>query len=207
MKLIARVVGDYQVNTILVWDPTTRKAVLFDPCADTEETLDLIADNGLELTALVNTHGHLDHIAENSVVKAALSVPLLIHRLDRPMLTDPAKNLSLITGDPIVSPDADGTLEEGDLLPVGREEMKVFHVPGHSPGSLVFYTPGILIAGDTLFAGSVGRTDLPGCSEQALLENIRTKILTLPDDTVIYPGHGPTTTVGDERRSNPFLRS
>jgi len=133
-------------------------------------------------------------------------VPLLLHELDRPMLADPAKNLSLFTGDAVISPDADGTLKEGETVKIGVEILHVFHVPGHTPGSLVFYHPGFAITGDTLFAGGIGRTDFPGCDEQQLLDNIRLKIYSLPPETVIYPGHGVTTTVGEERRTNPFVR-
>ena len=192
---------------ILVWCDRTGESALFDPGAEALEMIGEIEQRKLSLRWLINTHGHLDHIAENHVVKARWDVPLLIHPLDRPMLTDPAKNLSLFTGNAVVSPDADATLEEGDTLQVGEETLHVLHVPGHSPGSLVFYRPGILIAGDTLFAGGVGRTDFPGGSEQRLYDNIRTKLYTLPDDTVVYSGHGPTTTIGHEKRHNPFVRS
>lgn len=198
-------VGGYEVNAILVWCDRTRAAVLFDAAAEAERLIAEIDRRGLTLTMLVNTHGHLDHIAGNALIKERYPVPLLIHRLDRPMLTDPLKNLSQFTGPPVTSPDADGTLDEGDLLPVGAETLRVLHVPGHTAGSLAFYHPGMLLSGDTLFAGGIGRTDFPGGSERELLHNIRTKFLTLPDDTVIYPGHGPTTTVGEERRTNPFL--
>ena len=206
LKILSRAVGPYQINSILVWCDETKQAVLFDPGAEAESMLDEIRDRNLDLVYLVNTHGHLDHIAENRIVKQALNVPLLIHALDRPMLTDPTKNLSAFTGEPVVSPDADGTLAEGDRLQIGKESLLALHVPGHTPGSLVFYQTGTLISGDTLFAGSIGRTDFPGCSERDLHENIRTKIYTLPEDTIVYPGHGPTTTVGVERRTNPFVR-
>ena len=200
-----RAVGAYQINTILAWCETTKQAALFDPGAEADQTISEIERRGLDLKWIVNTHGHLDHIAENHIVKARFNVPILIHELDRPMLTDPAKNLSLFTGDSIVSPDASRTLGEGDNLQIGNETLQIFHVPGHSPGSLVFYQPGLLIAGDTLFNGGVGRSDLPGGSERELFQNIRSKLFTLPEDTVVYPGHGPTTTIGEEKRSNPFV--
>jgi hydroxyacylglutathione hydrolase len=207
LKIFSRAVGPYQVNPVLVWCDQTNEAVLFDPTAGSGEFVEEIEQRGLRLTTLVNTHGHLDHIAENGLVKARFNVPLLIHELDRPMLTDSMKNLSQFTGQPIISPDADGTLSDGDSLRVGSESLKVLHVPGHTPGSLAFCYPGWVITGDALFAGSIGRTDFPGSSERQLLESIQSKLLTLPDDTVIYPGHGPTTsTVGEEKRSNPFLR-
>ena len=207
LKIRSRAVGALQTNSVLVWCEETKQAALFDPGAEAESLLDEIRSRGLTLAYLINTHGHLDHIAENGVVKAAFDVPLLIHPLDRPMLTDPAKNLSALIGQPMASPDADGTIAEGDKLQIGHESLLALHIPGHTPGSLVFYQPNILIAGDTLFAGSIGRTDFPGGSERDLCENIRTKLYTLPEDTVVYPGHGPTTTIGVERRTNPFVRS
>ena len=206
LSILVRAVGEYQINSILVWCETTNHAALFDPGAEADTMIEEIERRKLELKWIINTHGHLDHIAENHVIKDRFQTPLLIHALDRPMLTDPAKNLSLFTGDPIVSPDADQTLADGDTLTIGEEMLQVLHVPGHSPGSLVFYQPGMLIAGDTLFAGGVGRSDLPGGSERELYQHIRTKLYALPDDTVVYPGHGPTTTIGEEKRTNPFVR-
>ncbi|MBU0509999.1 MBL fold metallo-hydrolase [bacterium] len=191
---------------MVVWCDRTREAVIFDAPGDGEEILREIETLDLKPLYLVNTHGHMDHIEANGTIKTRLGIPLLIHDADRPMLTDPAKNLSLYIGKPVISPDADGALAEGDSLRVGNDSLKILHVPGHSPGSLVFHYEGFVIAGDTLFAGGIGRTDFPGGSEQVLLQNIRSKILSLPPETVVYPGHGPTTTVGEERRTNPFLR-
>jgi hydroxyacylglutathione hydrolase len=207
LKLWTRAVGAYQVNTVLVWCDKTKQAVLFDPSAEADAIVAEIEDRGLTLIALVNTHGHLDHIAENQAIKNRFGVPLFIHALDRPMLTNPARNLSLMTGEPVISPDADAELKDGDTLTVGEEVLTALHVPGHTPGSLAFYSPGLLISGDTLFAGAIGRCDLPGGNETLLPEKIRSKLYTLPDETVVYPGHGPTTTIGEERHSNPFVRS
>ncbi len=199
--------GDYQVNTILLWCDETLDAVWFDPSAESELIVREIIRRSLKLTALINTHGHVDHISENAVVKSKFSVPLLIHPLDRPMLIDPMLNLSAWTGQHIISPDADATITDTDLLTVGQSTLKVLHIPGHSPGSLAFYSDqGFVIAGDTLFQGGVGRTDFPGCSESQLLTGIRTKLYTLPDTTIVYPGHGPETSIGEEKVSNPFVR-
>jgi glyoxylase-like metal-dependent hydrolase (beta-lactamase superfamily II) len=205
LKIWSRPVGDYEMNTILVWDEQTRKAALFDPGGEARQTMKFAEQQGLDILYLINTHGHVDHITENGVVKSLRNVPLLIHALDQPMLLDPLLNLSAFTGEPVTSPDADRLIAEGDEISIGSELLKLYHVPGHSQGSLVFYQPGLLIAGDTLFNGSVGRTDFPGCSADELYGNIRAKIYTLPDDTEIYPGHGPTTTVGYEKRTNPFV--
>ncbi|RPH96903.1 MBL fold metallo-hydrolase, partial [candidate division KSB1 bacterium] len=148
LNILAQPYGPYQVNTILVWCERTKQAVLFDPTFESEDIIEEIERRGLTLRYLVNTHGHLDHIALNDVIKAQFKVPLLIHELDRPMLTNPIKNLSLLTGEPITSPDADRTLKEGDTLQIGEDNLQVFHVPGHTPGSLVFYYPGFVITGD-----------------------------------------------------------
>jgi glyoxylase-like metal-dependent hydrolase (beta-lactamase superfamily II) len=207
LNLWVRAVGDYQINTILAWSGETHEAAVFDPGAESDRVIEEIERRHLMLKWLVNTHGHLDHIAENHVIKSRFKVPLLIHALDRPMLTDPSKNLSTYTGNPIVSPDADQTIADGESLPIGEEMLLVMHVPGHTPGSLVFYQAGMLIAGDTLFAGGVGRTDLPGGNEQQLYSGIREKLFVLPGETMVYPGHGPATTIGEERRSNPFVRA
>jgi hydroxyacylglutathione hydrolase len=206
LNILARSVGAYQVNTILVWCEQTRKAAIIDPAGESEQTFREIERRKLEPVFLLNTHGHLDHITENALIKERFNVPLLIHELDRPMLSDPAKNLSLFTGDAITSPDADGTLADGDTVKIGMETLQVLHVPGHTPGSIVFYHPGFAVTGDTLFAGGVGRTDFPGCDEQQLAEAIRQKLYQLPPETVVYPGHGSTTTIGEERRTNPFVR-
>jgi glyoxylase-like metal-dependent hydrolase (beta-lactamase superfamily II) len=207
LKLSERAVGDYQVNAFLLWDETTNQAALIDPAGEVDEFADEIAARGLTLVALVNTHGHLDHISGNADVKARWAVPLYIHELDRPMLTDPTRNMSAFTGQEIISPDADMTLKDGETLAIGTETLTVLHTPGHTPGSISLYQPGRLIAGDTLFCGGVGRTDLPGGSEAQLLNSIRTKLYSLPDETVVHSGHGPSTTIGEEKRTNPFVRA
>jgi hydroxyacylglutathione hydrolase len=206
LKISSRPVGGYEINTIVVWCERTRQAAIFDPGGESSATFRLIETERLTPVYLINTHGHWDHIAENSVIKVTFpAIQLLIHAADRPLLTDPFKNLSAFVGGSVISPDADRTIADGDVLPLGDAQFTAYHVPGHTPGSLVFYSPGFLIAGDTLFAGGVGRTDFPGGSEQLLLSHIRSKIFTLPENTVVYPGHGPTTTVGVERRTNPFV--
>jgi len=206
LNVYVRGVSDYEMNTIVVWDDVSKEAVWFDPGGDSEQVIQEIEGRGLKIMCIINTHGHLDHIAENSVAKSRFNVPLLIHQADRGMLTSAAENLSIHLDQPVISPDADRTLNEGDIIRLGDETLQIFHVPGHTPGSLVFYHPGFLIAGDTIFRGSVGRTDFPRSSERDLIHNLRTKVLNLPDDTIIYSGHGPTTTVGKERRTNPFVK-
>jgi hydroxyacylglutathione hydrolase len=199
-------VGAYQTNAMLVWCDQTMQAIVFDPGAEAQLIMREIESQGLQPVYLINTHGHLDHIGHNKAIKEKYHVPLLIHTLDRPMLTDPALNISLFTEEIVISPDADDVIAEGHMIKVGNEELKVLHVPGHSPGSCAFYSNGILVAGDTLFSRGVGRSDLPGGDENTLLDSIRNKIYTLPPETVVYPGHGATTTVGTEQESNPFIR-
>ncbi len=207
LKIQSFTVGPYQMNTIVAWCDVTKDAIWFDPGGDTERILRWIEKLELRVTRIVNTHGHVDHIAENSIAKAALNVPLCIHPQDRAKLTNPILNLSAWTGMEVISPDADETLEEGMTLKCGEVEFKLLHVPGHSPGSLVFYADGILIGGDALFRESIGRCDFPDSDERALHTAIREKIYTLPEDTVVYPGHGEPTTVGHERLHNPFVRA
>ena len=206
LRLHSLEVGPFAMNTIVAWCDETRDAIWFDPGAEGDTILRWIKSSDLKVTRIVNTHGHCDHIADNAFAKAAFNVPLCIHPLDRPKLTSPVLNLSVYTGIEVVSPDADEELNEGDPLKCGNVEFKLFHVPGHSPGALVFYAEGMLIAGDTLFNESIGRTDFPDSSESDLHAAIRTKIYTLPDETKVYPGHGDPTTVGHEKHYNPFVR-
>lgn len=207
LRIESRAVGPFAMNTIVVWCEDTKDGIWFDPGAEADTTLEWIRERKLNITHIVNTHGHVDHIAENAVAKSELGVPLCIHPFDRPKLLDPALNLSVWTGIEVISPDADVLLDEGQTLRCGKQEFSLFHVPGHSPGSLVFHAPGILIAGDTLFLESVGRTDFPDADERQLYSGIQKKIYSLPDNTIVYPGHGDPTSVGHEKRYNPFVRA
>jgi len=207
LKIESVTVGPYEVNSLIVWCEDTMEAVLFDPGAEAYRLLARIDKLDLIMRRVIITHGHADHIGEISVVLAGNKVPLSIHKLDRPKLTDPEKNLSAFIGPPIIAPDADDMIEEGDLIKIGNRSLRAIHVPGHSQGSLCFYGDGILISGDTLFNRGIGRTDFPDSNESDLHSAIRTKLYILPEDTVVYPGHGPTTTIGDEREYNPFVRA
>jgi hydroxyacylglutathione hydrolase len=157
----------------------------------------------------LNTHGHVDHIAGNAAIKRAYpEVPLLIGRVDAPLLTDALLNMSGLYGFEVLSPRADRLVAEGEVLEYAGVRFEVLDVPGHSPGHVVFVIRGepmVVIGGDVLFRGSVGRTDFPGGSFELLASGIRTKLWPLPDQTVVYPGHGPATTIGHERRTNPFV--
>jgi glyoxylase-like metal-dependent hydrolase (beta-lactamase superfamily II) len=199
-------VGAFETNTYLLWDDESREAMFVDPGGEAVRTLNFAKKNELAIRYIINTHGHADHIAENGIAKEQTGAPLLIHEADRAMLSSAEHNLSLFFGMPLASPDADRCLAVGDTLRLGSLSFSILHTPGHSPGSICLVHDKLVIAGDTLFWRSIGRTDLPGGSMQELESSIQKKLFTLPDDTIVYTGHGPTTTIGDERRENPFVR-
>jgi glyoxylase-like metal-dependent hydrolase (beta-lactamase superfamily II) len=184
-------------------------AVVIDPGFDTDSLLERLARRGLTLAAILNTHGHADHIAGNQTMKERFpDAPLVIGRNETDLLTNPAANMSGSFGLPLVSPAADRVVGDGERIEFAGLTFEVREIPGHSPGSVVFlceeFDPPFVFGGDVLFAGSIGRTDLGGNMPQ-LLDGIRSKLFTLPDHTVIYPGHGPATTVGTEKKENPFV--
>jgi len=199
-------VGELMVNCyLIIWKPSGQ-GIVIDPGEEPDRILNRIRELGFMVTAIVNTHGHGDHIGANHALKAATSAPLLIGRNEAAMLTDPWLNLSAQLDSPVVSPPADRLLDEGDYIEVGGGRLKVYQTAGHSPGSIILTGSGFAVVGDLLFAGSIGRTDFPGGSLDLLLEMIREKVYPLGEDCLILPGHGPETTVGIERRSNPFLK-
>jgi hydroxyacylglutathione hydrolase len=155
---------------------------------------------------IVNTHGHPDHTAGNGLLKDATGAPIVIHELDAPKLTDSSKNLSLLFGLRVTSPPADQTLKEGDIIQAGKVQLKVLHTPGHSKGSISLLGDNVVFTGDTLFAGSIGRYDFPDASYKEIMNSLK-RLATLPDHLKVYPGHGPTSTIGHEKRSNPFLQT
>lgn len=174
-----------------------------------EPLLEHLEGHGLEPEAVVLTHAHLDHIAGLFAFRSRYpETPIWIHRAEERWLTDPMLNLSALAGMPVTGPEPDRLLDAGETLTLCGQAWRVLHTPGHSPGgiTLVHDESRQAIVGDALFAGSIGRTDFPGCDFQTLADSIRTRLYTLPDDTTAYPGHGPTTTIGDERRHNPFVR-
>jgi glyoxylase-like metal-dependent hydrolase (beta-lactamase superfamily II) len=196
-------------NAYLGWLPGRTDAVVIDPGLDAESILDFLHEHGLTLAAILNTHGHADHIAGNAAMKHAFpQAPLIIGANDAHMLTDAEANLSGLFGFPIVSPHADRTVVEGDVVDAAGMTFAVFEIPGHSRGHVVYLhrgKPNRVFGGDVLFRGSVGRYDFPGGSSEALLGGIRDKLFTLPPDTIVYPGHGPVTTIGHEVKTNPLF--
>ena len=208
-------VGLAYANCYLIGDRRRLEGILIDPGSFTEEEhgaiLASIKEENLRISCIVNTHGHPDHFSGNKAINEATGAPIWIHREDASKLTDPLLNSSRLLGRDIVSPPADKLLEEGDLVEAGSIKLKVLHTPGHSRGGICLLGKGYVFTGDTLFAGSVGRTDRidgsfnPDASWKDELNSISNKLLKLSDETVVYPGHGPPTTIGRERRTNPFL--
>ena len=205
-------VNPFGENMYILWDETTRDAVIVDPGmmreAEREMVTKFIDGQELKLRHVLLTHLHLDHVTGARWLADETGADVCACALDAPLGKDlPDQVAQFGMSFDCVPLTIDRELADGDTIPLGDEVIQVLQVPGHSPGGLAFYLPqsGLLIAGDTIFNGSVGRTDLWGGDMAQLINSIREKILTLPDETVIAPGHGPTTTVADERRSNPFL--
>ena len=205
MKYELVIVGSLETNCYLVYDEGTLECAVIDPGAEPEKIIPAIAEFALRPVVILNTHGHVDHVGANSDIKERFHIPLWIHSLDAPLL-DAMKGseLSLFLGAKD-SPPPDKFLKDRESITVGNVSFKVVHTPGHTPGSVSFYGHGTLFSGDTLFCGGVGRTDLAGGSRKDLVKSIRSRIQTLPAETVVLPGHGPKTTVGQEIISNPDL--
>jgi len=194
VRLETFVRGPLQNNVYLLIDEATRLAAIIDPAIGSEDIQDRIAAEGLALRYILNTHGHFDHISGDDFFRKATGAHIAIHEADAPALQEQE------------GIEADILLRGGELLELGVTRIAVRHTPGHSPGSVCFLVKGTLFAGDTLFAGSVGRFDFPGGDPVALLHSIRQQVLSLPDETEVLPGHGRATTVGQERATNPFLQ-
>ncbi|MGA7828995.1 MAG: MBL fold metallo-hydrolase [Geobacteraceae bacterium] len=205
MILETVVVGPLMVNCYIVGCETTRKGVVIDPGGDAEKILSAVARNKLSIVQIINTHGHFDHVGANQALMQAFGVGLGIHELDAPMLAH-ADITALKYGLKAEnSPPPTAYLRDGESIVFGNCSLKILHTPGHTRGGCSLFGEGVVITGDTLFAESVGRTDFPGGSASTLLTSIREKLLTLPDETIVYPGHGPSSTIGHERLHNPYL--
>ncbi|MFH1862806.1 MAG: MBL fold metallo-hydrolase [bacterium] len=198
-------VGMFLVNTYIVGCLKTQQGAIIDPAAEGDQLLERCRELNLTLQYIINTHGHADHIAENSFIKQKTNAPIAIHAKDAPMLTDARRNLSAFFGMPLTSPPADVLIVEGEPFSIGEINFEILHTPGHSPGSICLIHDPIALVGDVLFFDSIGRTDFPEGSFELLVDNIRTKLLPLGDHFQAFPGHGPDTTLGRERRENPFL--
>jgi len=210
MILVGLEVGNLLTNCYIVGCEETKEAAVIDPGGDPGQILKVLAKNELILKKIINTHGHIDHIEGNRRLKDETGAEIVIHEADAPMLTSAGKNLSLFSGLMLNSPPADTQVREGDVISVGNTvSFRVLHTPGHTPGgiSLVLEVGDrtLLFVGDTLFQGSIGRTDFPGGSYKQLIDSINQKLMVFPDETQVYPGHGPFTNVAFERKHNPFL--
>jgi len=206
MKVFKFTIGTFAVNNYLIQAETSHKAILVDAGESPQPILNKIQSLGLELVYLINTHGHGDHIAGNATIVRETGAKLLIHPLDEPYLQDPTLNLSAFLGARLESPPADGFLEEGDEVTVDDIRLRVLHTPGHTPGHITLVGNNLAFVGDVIFYEGLGRTDFPRSDHNQLLQTIRTKIYTLPDEMNLLPGHGPETTVAHEKRHNPFVR-
>jgi hydroxyacylglutathione hydrolase len=206
------VFSEFQVNTYVLGDESSQCIIIDPGCNDArqqDELTGFIRDQKLQPVMLVNTHGHIDHVAGDRFVKTVYNIPLAIHEKDVFLLEKALKFAEFFTMVAEQPPAPDILLKEGDEVRFGNSVLSVFHIPGHSPGSIVLYSKeeNLVIAGDVLFNGSVGRSDLPGGNHGTLIKGITGKLMTLPRETVVYPGHGPATTIGHEYDTNPFLQA
>ena len=196
--------GMLEENCVLVKCTATGKGFIFDPGSEANKIIEQINKMKMLPVAIVNTHAHYDHIGAVAELKAKYSIPFSVHEKEAEYLPDPAKNYSAVYGSNLTL-QADSTFKEGDILECGDVKFRVIHTPGHTFGGSCFYTEGLLVAGDSIFASSIGRGDLYGGNEQLLIEMLQTKVLTLPENTIIICGHGEKTSVKREKRENPYL--
>ncbi|HUX47165.1 MAG TPA: MBL fold metallo-hydrolase [Desulfosporosinus sp.] len=201
-----RAMGAMGANCYLYACMESKKAVIIDPGADGKKIYRWILEKGLKVDYILLTHGHVDHIGGVDELRALLGDVLVgIHADDAGMLTDGKKNLSSYLGAGLVLQSADFLLQDGQEITIGKEKLNVISTPGHSPGCVCFLSAEGLFSGDTLFAGSIGRTDFPGGSLDQLLKGVKDKLMILPEDTRVFPGHGEETSIGEEKRDNPYL--
>ncbi len=200
-------VGVLQCNCSVIGDEQSREAMVIDPGDEIEHVLSVVAEHGLKVKQIVITHAHIDHVGGAMKLKQATGAPILLNQNDYALLKMLDVQATWIGMQPPDEVTIDGTVSTGDKIAAGNIVADVLHTPGHTEGSICLYfePEKKLIAGDTLFAGSIGRTDLPGGSYKKIMESLRGPVLALPDDTIVVPGHGPLTTIAEERESNPFL--
>jgi hydroxyacylglutathione hydrolase len=198
-------VGPIMANCYIVGCKETHEASVIDPGDDAERILLKLAELKLKVKYIINTHGHFDHVGANRKMKEATGADILIHALDAPMLGSLAQAAASFGLKSENSPPPDKTVDDGDIITFGKISLKVIHTPGHSPGGISLYTNGCLFVGDTLFQGSIGRTDLPGGNFNTLKSSIHNKLFPLDDNIRVLTGHGPETSIGKEKRYNPFV--
>ena len=204
LKIIQIPVGALVMNATLVMDEESKETIFFDPGDEIEKILEIAKKENMNIIRLIATHCHVDHIAGANLAMEKLQLPLEICPLGKEMLGNVGP-IAAAFGYSVTEIKEGGYLDEGDIVKIGKYEFNILHCPGHSPDSLCFYSKGVLIGGDVIFKSSLGRTDLPGGSTEELMNAINKKIYPLPDETIIYPGHGPETKLGREKKENPYL--
>lgn len=196
---------EFETNTYLVWDETSKEAVIIDPSMPSQDLWNRISEQGLCVKYIINTHGHADHIGGNAFFHQHTKAPVCIHEDDADMLINSKLNLSAFLDMEVTQPVAQKLLQDNDTITLGKKTLQIIHTPGHTKGSICIYTEELLFSGDTLFQLDVGRTDLPGGNFESLITSIRTRLFTLPDNVIVLPGHGPASTLGNEKKNNPYL--
>lgn len=198
--------GRLATNCYILGCAETLEGVVVDPGDEADYILTIVEEENLKIKYIINTHGHSDHIGANEEVKNATGAHILIHADDEEFLLEPSKNLSNYSSKPISGPAADRLLSDGEFIEIGNTiKLKVLHTPGHTPGCICLLGENFILSGDTLFAGSIGRTDLPGGSYDQIIRSIEEKLLPLPNNLLVYPGHGPSSNLKKEKETNTFL--
>lgn len=206
MKVIRIPVGIYAANCYIVYSESTKDGIVVDPGGDVDVILNIIDENNLKIKYIVLTHGHADHIGGVIGLRNALKISVMIHECDGEILVDGNKNLSNIMAMGTIEINPDILIKGGEIIEFGDLKAEIIHTPGHTFGGISIKIEDSIITGDTLFSGSIGRTDLLGGDYNTIMDSIKNKIIVYPDETIVYPGHGPSSTIGKERALNPFLR-